>query len=114
MSKYKTIEEKKEANKQNARNWYQKHKNDPKFIEKRKKYLARYYSNIDSIKKDFYKTYHANYSFYVRNIRTGKLEKKIIKSKEELKRLENSIFDMENKLAHLKKVFGHLENKNVK
>lgn len=107
--KYNTEEEKKIAKKINAKNFYNKHKNDPEFISKRKAYFDKYYKELNNVKKEAYREYQADYAFYTRSVLTGKFEKKIIKNKELLKRLENKIFNMEAKLLNIKNKFKHLE-----
>ena len=111
--KYATIEEKKAAGNINAKNWYQKHKNDPEFIKRRKWYQAKYYSKMNVDKKDFLREYNTDYAYYIKSVRTGKLEKKIIKSKQKVYDLQASIEEMEHRLEDLTKRFGHLENKNI-
>ena len=50
--KYKTEKERKEAILKNAKNYYELHKNDPKFKEKRRNYYKGYYTTFFRIKKD--------------------------------------------------------------
>lgn len=109
--KYKTKEERKEALLQNAKNYYKTHKDEPEFKEKRRGYYKGYYSGLSEVKKQAYRSYNSEYSFYMRSVVTGRFEKKIIKNKKLLKALENKIFEMENKLKYMKNKFGHLSNK---
>lgn len=111
-AKYKTLEEKKIANKNNAKLWYQKHKNDPEFILRRKWYQAKYYDKLSVTKQEFLREYNTDYAFYIRSVRTGRLERKIIKSEAQLKKLQNSIHNMKARLADIQNRFGHLDNKN--
>lgn len=108
-SKYKTLEEKKIANNEAAKSWYQKHKNDPSFIERRKWYQIRYYDNLDVTKKQFFREYNTDYIFYVRNVVTGKFEKKIADTKEKADKLINKIKEMEERRSYLINKFGHLK-----
>lgn len=111
--KYKTEQEKKAAGNENAKRWYQNHKNDPEFIKRRRWYQAKYYDNLNVAKKDFLREYNSDYALYIRSVRTGKLEKKIIKSKQKVSDLQASIIEMEKRLEDLTKRFSHLENKNT-
>ena len=108
-SKYMTKEEKRKANNENAKKWYQNHKNDEAFKAKRKAYLNKYFKGLDDTKKEFLKQYNSDYTFYVRNIRTGKFEKRIIKKKEQVKQIQAIIDSMEQKLLTLNKRFKHLD-----
>lgn len=110
-SKYKTAEERKKANNENAKLWYQKHKNDPEFIKRRKYYQAKYYDKLNVTKQEFLKEYNTDYAFYIRSVRTGKLEKKILKSEKQLSKLQNSIHNMKVRLTDIQKRFGHLDKK---
>lgn len=107
--KYKTEEEKIEAYHRNAKNFYEKHKNDPKFIEKRKAYLNGYYKSLDKTRKEAYREYQADYAFYVRSVVSGRFEKKIAKSKKQLKALQDKIYNMEQRLLYIKNKFAHLK-----
>ena len=112
---YNTNEELREALNNNAKKYYQEHKNDPKFKEKRRKYYKGYYKSLSDVRKQAYRTYNSEYSFYIRSVVTGLFEKKIIKNKEKLKELEHKIFEMEYKLKYMKNKFGHLKvDNNVK
>lgn len=111
QSKYKTQEEKKKANNESAKRWYYNHKNDESFKQKRNEYHRKYYNNLKIAKREYLKSYNTDYSFYVKNVRTGKFEKRIVKTKEELKALELKVFNMEQKLIYIKNKFGHLDNK---
>lgn len=109
--KYKTAEEKRLAGNENAKRWYKNHKNDPEFIKRRRWYQAKYYDNLNVAKKDFLREYNSDYALYIRSVRTGKLEKKIIKSKQKVSDLQASIVEMERRLEDLTNRFGHLEIK---
>lgn len=111
---YNTPEERRLANNARARQWYQNHKNTEKFKKDRKYYQLKYCNGLSDTKKQFLREYNSDYIFYVRSVRTGRFERKIIKSKEELKKLESKIFNMEARLNDLKEKFGHLENTNDK
>lgn len=110
--KYKTLQEKKEASIKNAKNYYQLHKDDPEFKEKRRNYYKGYYNNLSDVKKEAYRTYNSEYAFYVRSVITGKLEKKIIKNQNKMKELENKIHDMKRKLNYMHNKFDHLGKLN--
>ena len=107
--KYKTQEEKKQAVINNAKRWYQNHKNDEIFKAKRKAYLEKYFKGLNSTKKEFLKQYNSDYTFYVRNIKTGKFEKRIVKKKEQQAKLEQIIKEMEEKLIDITNKFKHLD-----
>lgn len=109
--KYTTEEEKKKATIDNAKRWYQNHKNDEAFKAKRKAYLNKYFKGLDDTKKEFLKQYNSDYTFYVRNIRTGKFEKRIVKKKEQVKQIQAIIDSMEQKLLALNERFKHLDDK---
>jgi len=109
--KYNTLEERKEANKRNAINFYNNHKNDPEFIKKRKAYYEKYYSRLSQDKKKLYKTYNTDYAFYIKNIRTGLFELKINKYLNKYNELNKKIKKMQDRLTYLRNKFGHLENK---
>ena len=109
--KYNTIEERKEANKRNAINYYHKHKNDPEFMNKRRAYYEKYYSRLNQDKKNAYKSYNTDYVFYIKNVRTGLFELKITRYLNKFHELGEKIKKMEDRLAYLRNKFGHLENK---
>lgn len=106
--KYKNEEERREESNKKAKQYYHLHKNDPDFIEKRRNYYKGYYSNLSDVKREAYRTYNSEYAFYVRSVITGKLEKKIIKSKEKVKEMENKIHEMQRKLKYMHSKFDHL------
>lgn len=107
--KYNTEEEKRQALLKNAKKYYDIHKDDPLFRQKRKEYYKGYYRELSQAKKEAYRTYNSEYSFYVRSVVTGSFEQKIVKNKQRLKELENKIFEMETKLQYMKDKFGHLK-----
>lgn len=109
--KYQTLEEKKAAGNETAKRWYHQHKNDPEFILRRKWYQAKYYDKLNVEKHTFMREYNTDYAFYIRSIRTGKLENKIQKAKEQYNKLKTNIENMEKRLVDLKQKFGHLDNK---
>lgn len=111
-TKYKNEEEKKQANRINAKNWYERHKNDEQFKNKRRSYMARYKNALSDAKKQFLREYNSDYVFYVKNVKTGKFEKRIAKTKQQLLALQDKLEVMQNRLYHIKNKFGHLdENK---
>jgi hypothetical protein len=109
--KYATLEERRLAGIEAAKKFYQDHKNEPEFMEKRRGYYKKYYSGLSEVRKKAYRSYNSEYSFYMRSVLTGRFEKKIIKNKQRLKDLEQKIFEMEQKLIYMKNKFGHLEHK---
>ena len=111
VKKYKTEQEKRQAYNEYAKNYYYLHKNDPEFNAKRKSYYKGYYDSLSDVKKEAYRTYNSEYSFYVRSVITGKLEKKIVKNKEKVKELENKIHEMQEKLNYMRNKFEHLGKK---
>lgn len=106
---YNTPEEKKAALNENAKNWYQKHKNDPEYIMRRKWYQTKYYDGLDIDKQSFMREYNADYALYIRSIRTGRLAKKIANNKLKLKHLQDSIIRDEKRLQEVTQRFRHLE-----
>lgn len=113
-AKYNTPEEKRAAMRAASKAWYEKHKNDASFIMRRRWYQTKYYDKLNVTKKDFLREYNTDYVFYIRNVRTGKLEKRIVQDKEALKKLEQSIFEKETRLRDLTQRFGHLEHADKK
>ena len=110
-SKYNTKEDKINANREAAKKWYYTHKNDEEFKQKRNAYHRKYYNNIQKAKREYLRSYNTDYAFYVKNVRTGKFERKIIKTKEELKELESKLHNMETRMSSLLDRFGHLDKK---
>lgn len=107
-SKYNTIEEKKQANRNAAKKWYYAHKDTEEFKKKRNEYHRRYYNSMKDVKKEVIKAYNRDYIFYVKSVITGRFEKKIVKTKEQLKELTNKLNAMQNRLEYLTEKFGHL------
>lgn len=112
QNKYKTIEERRKANNESAKRWYHNHKNDENFKRKRNEYHKKYYNSLDQVKKDALKTYNSDYVFYIKNIRTGKFELKIAKTKQQLTELTNKLNRMQERFTYLKNKFYKLETKN--
>ena len=110
--KYRTEKQRREAILQNAKNYYQVHKDEPEFKEKRRGYYKGYYRGMTEVRKQAYRSYNSEYSFYMRSIVTGRFEKRILKSKKQLQNLQNKILEMENKLQYMKNKFGHLIKKD--
>ena len=113
-SKYKTPQEKKEALKIYAKNWYERHKNDPEFIKVKKFRYNKYKKGLKETKEQFLREYNTDYIFYIRNVRTGKFQKKIVKAEQTSEQLIKSIKDMKMELDRLLNKFEHLENKENK
>ena len=111
-SKYNTIEEKKQANRDAAKKWYYAHKDSEEFKKKRNEYHKKYYNNLDQVKKEALKAYISDYVFYIKNIKTGKFELKIARTKDQLKELTNKLNKMEERFIYLKNKFVRLETKN--
>ena len=107
--KYFTQEEKIAANKRNSQKWYEEHKADPEFIKRRQLYQIRYRKNIDALKKDYMREYNTDYIFYVRNVVTGKFEKKIAKTKAQYLDISKKLKSMERRMKYLTDKFGHLK-----
>ena len=107
--KYLTEEEKKESLNQNAKNWYQRNKDNPDFILRRKWYQTKYYDNLNISREDFIREYNADYALYMRSIRTGRLARKIAKNKERVKYLQDCITRDEKRLYEVTERFKHLE-----
>ena len=114
LKKYKSEEEKKAAMKQYAKEYYTKKKEDPTFITARKYYYLKYKKGLSQARKDFMRNYNTDYVYYVRNIVTGKFEKKIAETKEQAKMLEERIQEMEQRKQYLEDKFGHLHIKMEK
>ena len=55
--------------------------------------------------------YNSDYVFYIRNVRTGKFQKKIEKAEQNSNILKENIKVMKDRLNYLINKFGHLENK---
>ena len=89
--KYNTEEEKKEAQKNYAKMYYNKHKEDPKFLNNRKYYYLKYRKGLSQSRKEFMRNYNTDYVYYIRNVITGKFEKKIAQTKEQARILNNKI-----------------------
>lgn len=111
VKKYISEEEKKKALKQYAKEYYAKRKNDPTFITARKYYYLKYKKGLSQTRKDFMRNYNTDYVYYVRNIITGKFEKKIAETKEQAKMLDQKIKEMESRKQYLEDKFGHLHIK---
>jgi len=109
--KYETEEERRLAGIEAAKKFYQDHKHEPEFIEKRRGYYKKYYSGLNESRKEAYRSYNSGYSFYMRSVVTGLFEEKINKNKKRLKDLQTKIFAMEQKLQYMKNKFGHLKGK---
>lgn len=106
--KYNTEEEKKEAQKNYAKMYYNKHKEDPKFLNNRKYYYLKYRKGLSQSRKEFMRNYNTDYVYYIRNVITGKFEKKIAQTKEQARILNHKIKEMENRKKYLINKFGHL------
>lgn len=109
--KYKTEEERLKARKEASKRWYNKHKNDPKQLQKRAYYQAKYYDKLNVNSEEFLKDYNTEYKFYLRNIHTGKLQRKIVKAKKQVEDLSKKIEQWEQRLVLLKIKFLNLETK---
>lgn len=109
--KYNTPEEKKEAMKTYFRNWYYRHKNDPEYIKLTIYRQEKYKRGFTGSKEDFMREYNSDYVFYIRNVRTGKFQKKIEKAEQNSNILKENIKVMKDRLNYLINKFGHLENK---
>lgn len=112
QSKYKTQEEKKKANSDAAKKWYYANKDSEEFKKKRNEYHKKYYNNLNQVKREALKAYNSDYAFYIKNIKTGKFELKIARTKEQLKELNNKLNKMEERFIYLKNKFVRLETKN--
>lgn len=107
--KYNTDEERRLAKIETAKKYYQKHKNEEEFIKRRKYYSWKYTQNLNVEQKDFLKEYNTDYCFYVRSIRSGRLNRRIEEKKQKVKELQEQIANMEKRLADLTAKYGHLE-----
>lgn len=108
---YKTEEELRQAKNRISRNWYQKHKNDPEYKKLVKYRYEKYKRGQIETKEEFMREYNTDYVYYIRNVRTGKLEKRIAKIETRAEDLLKTIKYMKARLDYLLKKFGHLDHK---
>lgn len=108
--KYNTEEERIKANLASAKKYYLEHKQDPKFIAKRRAYLNNYYKSLDGTRKEAYRTYQTDYAFFMRNVINGNYEKKILKKENQIKELQKKIIQMKERLSYIQDKFKHLFN----
>lgn len=109
--KYNNDEQRRLARIQTAKKYYQEHKNDEEFKEKRKYWRKNYMKNLQEHKKSIYKKYNTDYIFYKRNIITGKFKEKILNKKHKIEELREQVLKMEERLMDLTLKFQHLNNK---
>ena len=109
--KYNTPEEKRAAMNRICRAWYQKHKNDPEYKKLVKYRYEKYKKGLNDTKEQFLREYNTDYVYYIRNVRTGKFQKRIVKAEENASIMLDNIKLMKKRLDYLLKKFGHLDKK---
>ena len=69
MTKYNTLEEKKEAQQKRSKEYYERNKNNPEFIERRRECFNRYYDkNRDMVNEKAKAYYHKNNDYRCKKI----------------------------------------------